>query len=112
MVTRPATVSAGRSLPAELTREGAALLDRMTDGIRAAEQRVLGALSEHDQRELRRILAELGLTRQEGHGQDSIARSATAKPAWWPWHAFGGDGGRSSAGLPSKKPIGLRWKPA
>jgi DNA-binding MarR family transcriptional regulator len=60
LVTRPATVTSGRSLPAELTREGRALLARTNEGIGAAEQRVLGGLSESDRRELRRILSELG----------------------------------------------------
>jgi DNA-binding MarR family transcriptional regulator len=60
VITRPATVPSGRSLPAELTRDGEALLNRTNDGIRAAEERVLGGLSDRDQQELRRILAELG----------------------------------------------------
>lgn len=60
LVTRPATVAAGRSLPAELTQEGKALLKRSEAGIRAAEDRVLAPLGEGDQRELRRILAALG----------------------------------------------------
>jgi DNA-binding MarR family transcriptional regulator len=60
LVTRPATVAAGRSLPAELTQEGKALLKRSEAGIRAAEDRVLAPLGESDQRELRRILAALG----------------------------------------------------
>ncbi|MBB5164721.1 MarR family winged helix-turn-helix transcriptional regulator [Mycobacterium sp. AZCC_0083] len=60
LVTRPATVAAGRSLPAELTQEGKALLKRTEAGIRAAEDRVLAPLNEHDQRELRRILADFG----------------------------------------------------
>jgi DNA-binding MarR family transcriptional regulator len=60
LVTRPATVAAGRSLPAELTQEGKALLKRTEVGIRAAEDRVLAPLNERDQRELRRILADLG----------------------------------------------------
>jgi DNA-binding MarR family transcriptional regulator len=60
LVTRPATVAAGRSLPAELTQEGKALLKRTEAGIRAAEDRVLAPLSERDQRELRRILADFG----------------------------------------------------
>jgi DNA-binding MarR family transcriptional regulator len=58
LVTRPASVASGRSLPAELTRAGIALLKRTDAGIREAEQRVLATLSERDQRELRRILAE------------------------------------------------------
>ena len=60
LVTRPATVAAGRSLPAELTQEGQALLKRTEAGIRAAEDRVLAPLNERDQRELRRILADFG----------------------------------------------------
>lgn len=60
LVSRPTAVPSGRSLPAELTREGRALLARTDDGIRDAEQRVLGGLSERDQRELRRILTALG----------------------------------------------------
>jgi DNA-binding MarR family transcriptional regulator len=60
LVTRPATVAAGRSLPAELTQEGKALLKRTEVGIRAVEDRVLAPLDERDQRELRRILAVFG----------------------------------------------------
>ncbi|HET7740915.1 MAG TPA: MarR family transcriptional regulator [Mycobacterium sp.] len=60
LVTRPATVASGRSLPAELTREGVALLARTDAGVREAEERVLRPLSAQDQRHLRRILAELG----------------------------------------------------
>jgi DNA-binding MarR family transcriptional regulator len=60
LVMRPATVPAGRSLPAELTQEGKALLKRTEVGIRAAEDRVLAPLNERDQRDLRRILADLG----------------------------------------------------
>lgn len=60
LVTRPAEVSSGRSRPAELTRDGAAILRRTDDGIREAEQRVLASLSERDRRELRRILSQLG----------------------------------------------------
>ena len=60
LVTRPAEVPAGRSRPAELTREGRALLDRTSDGVREAERRVLATVPERDQRELRRILSELG----------------------------------------------------
>jgi DNA-binding MarR family transcriptional regulator len=59
LLSRPAEVSAGRSRPAELTRDGKAQLDRTTEGIRESEQRVLATLSDRDQRELRRILAEL-----------------------------------------------------
>lgn len=60
LVSRPASVSAGRSLPAELTREGSALLRTIDAGVRDAEVRVLSPLSDRDRREFRRILAELG----------------------------------------------------
>lgn len=60
LITRPATVSAGRALPAELTREGLALLARTDDGVRDAERRVLGQLSDRDRAALKRILAAVG----------------------------------------------------
>jgi DNA-binding MarR family transcriptional regulator len=60
LVSRPATVAAGRSLPAELTREGTALLGRLDAGVREAERKVLAPLSEQDRRQFRRILADLG----------------------------------------------------
>jgi DNA-binding MarR family transcriptional regulator len=60
LVARPATVSSGRSLPTELTKEGVALLKRTDPGLHEAEQRVLAPLNEEDQQNLWRILAELG----------------------------------------------------
>jgi DNA-binding MarR family transcriptional regulator len=60
LVTRPATVAAGRSLPAELTREGTALLAEIDPGVREAERKVLAPLDEQDRRQFRRLLAELG----------------------------------------------------
>jgi DNA-binding MarR family transcriptional regulator len=60
LVTRPATVPSGRSLPTELTRDGVALLARTDDGVREAEQRVLAPLSGQDQGHLRRLLGNLG----------------------------------------------------
>jgi DNA-binding MarR family transcriptional regulator len=58
LVTRPNSVASGRSRPAELTREGVALLKRTDAGVREAERRVLAPLDERDRRDLRRILAE------------------------------------------------------
>ncbi|MDT5189636.1 MAG: hypothetical protein QOG79_3999 [Mycobacterium sp.] len=60
LVSRPATVAAGRSLPAELTREGTALLQGIDAGVWEAERKVLAPLSEQDRRQFRRILADLG----------------------------------------------------
>jgi DNA-binding MarR family transcriptional regulator len=60
LVTRPASVSSGRSLPAQLTRDGEELLARTDAGVRAAEHRLMVNLSEEESREFRRILAALG----------------------------------------------------
>lgn len=60
LVTRPATVSSGRSLPATLTREGATTLARLDPEVAEAENRVLAELDEHDRRELRRLLVAAG----------------------------------------------------
>lgn len=60
LVTRPATVSSGRSLPAQLTREGRELLARTDSGVRAAERKLLTNLTEQQRREFKRILAALG----------------------------------------------------
>jgi DNA-binding MarR family transcriptional regulator len=60
LVTRPATVSSGRSLPATLTREGVTMLARLDPEVAEAEDRVLARLSKQDQRELRRLLVAVG----------------------------------------------------
>jgi len=60
LVTRPATVSSGRSLPAQLTREGEDLLSRTDAGVRAAERRLMANLTDRERDDFRRILATLG----------------------------------------------------
>jgi DNA-binding MarR family transcriptional regulator len=60
LVTRPATVSSGRSLPAQLTREGLELLQRTDAGVRAAERKLMANLSAEQRREFKRILVALG----------------------------------------------------
>jgi len=60
VVTRPASVPSGRSLPAELSRHGRELLARTDDGVRAAEQRLMANVSAEQRREFKRILAALG----------------------------------------------------
>lgn len=60
LVTRPAAVASGRSLPAKLTRAGVELLERTDTGVRAAEQRLMVGLSAEQRREFRVILAALG----------------------------------------------------
>jgi len=60
LVSRPASVASGRALPAELTRDGHELLTRTDVGIRAAEIRVLGHVSDGDRDALKRILASVG----------------------------------------------------
>ena len=60
LVRRPASVSSGRSLPAELTRAGRELLARADDGVRAAEQRLMSKVGADQRREFKRILTALG----------------------------------------------------
>jgi DNA-binding MarR family transcriptional regulator len=60
LVTRPASVPSGRSLPTELTPAGVEMLTRTDDGVRKAEGHVLGKLSEQDRREFKRLLAAVG----------------------------------------------------
>ena len=60
LVSRPATVSSGRSLPAHLTREGTDLLKRTDAGVRAADRKVMANLSAEQRREFKRILITLG----------------------------------------------------
>lgn len=60
LVSRPASVESGRSLPAKLTRAGVELVARTDTGVRASEQRLMAGLSAEQRREFRRILAALG----------------------------------------------------
>jgi DNA-binding MarR family transcriptional regulator len=60
LVTRPATVSSGRSLPAHLTREGVELLERTDGGVRAADKKLMANLSAEQRREFKQILIALG----------------------------------------------------
>jgi DNA-binding MarR family transcriptional regulator len=56
-VTRPASVSSGRALPAQLTAEGKALLKRAEAAVKVADDRVLANLTPAERRELKRLLA-------------------------------------------------------
>ncbi|MDT5335552.1 MAG: hypothetical protein QOD90_1057 [Mycobacterium sp.] len=60
LVTRPDTVSSGRSLPAELTRDGVDLLKRTDVGVRDAERKVLAPLRQEQRADLKKLLAALG----------------------------------------------------
>ncbi len=60
LVTRPASVSSGRSLPAQLTGAGQDLLARTDKGVRAAERRLMTNLTSDQRHEFRRILVTLG----------------------------------------------------
>lgn len=59
-VTRPASVSSGRALPATLTGPGRALLKRAEGVVRVADGRILAKLSTAQQREFKRMLDKLG----------------------------------------------------
>jgi len=60
LVTRPASVASGRSLPAQLTREGADLLKRTDAGVRAAENRLMVNMTDVERDQFKRTLAALG----------------------------------------------------
>jgi DNA-binding MarR family transcriptional regulator len=59
-VTRPASTQPGRPLPAQLTRQGKALLKRAEAAIHTADQRVLTHLTEQEQRQLKQLLFKAG----------------------------------------------------
>ncbi|HZN82516.1 MAG TPA: MarR family transcriptional regulator [Mycobacterium sp.] len=60
LVTRPTSVSSGRSLPAQLTRDGEELLKRTDAGVQAAERRLMANLTDKERYDFKRILAALG----------------------------------------------------
>lgn len=60
LVTRPASVASGRSLPAELTRDGVGLLARTDAGVHDAEAKVLAPLSPEQRAVFKTLLATLG----------------------------------------------------
>ncbi len=60
LVTRPASVASGRSLPATLTRAGEELLRSTDSGVRAAERKLMAHLTAEQRREFKRILVGLG----------------------------------------------------
>ena len=60
LVTRPASVSSGRSLPAQLTRKGEELLERTDVGIREVERRLMANLTAEQRKKFKRMLLALG----------------------------------------------------
>jgi DNA-binding MarR family transcriptional regulator len=60
LVTRPASVSSGRSLPAQLAGQGKALLKRAEAAAAATEDKVLAKLTATQRRQLKRMLATIG----------------------------------------------------
>ena len=60
LVSRPASVPSGRSLPAQLTRDGEELLKRTDAGVRAAEQKLMANLTDEERDQFKRTLGALG----------------------------------------------------
>jgi DNA-binding MarR family transcriptional regulator len=60
LVTRPASVESGRSLPARLTHEGEDLVKRTDSGVRAAERKLMAGLTAEQRQEFKRVLVVLG----------------------------------------------------
>lgn len=59
-VTRPASIPLGRALPAQLTRQGKALLKRAETAVHAADERILIHLTPDEQRQLKHLLFVAG----------------------------------------------------
>ena len=59
-MTRPALVSSGRALPAQLTREGKTLLKRGEATGEAADAQVLAGLTPTQQKQVKRLLGIIG----------------------------------------------------
>jgi DNA-binding MarR family transcriptional regulator len=59
-VIRPASTPPGRPQPAQLTRQGKALLKRAEAAIQTADQQVLNRLTAQEQRDLKRLLFKAG----------------------------------------------------
>lgn len=77
VVTRPASVSSGRALPAELTNKGRTLLKRAEAAVRVAEERILTQLTVTERQELKRLLAASGSGAIEGPGPSCIAEDVS-----------------------------------
>jgi DNA-binding MarR family transcriptional regulator len=60
LVSRPASVPSGRSLPAQLTRDGEELLKRTDAGVRAAERKLMANLTDDERDQFKRTLGALG----------------------------------------------------
>jgi DNA-binding MarR family transcriptional regulator len=60
LVTRPATASSGRALPAQLTRKGKALLKRAEEAVASADEQLLAHLSLAERRQLKSLLYRAG----------------------------------------------------
>jgi DNA-binding MarR family transcriptional regulator len=60
LVSRPASVPSGRSLPAQLTREGVELLKRTDAGVRTAEHNLMANLTDEERDQFKRTLGALG----------------------------------------------------
>lgn len=59
-ITRPATVSSGRALPARLTSKGRALLKRAEAAVHVADERLLAPLTPGERREFKQLLHAVG----------------------------------------------------
>jgi DNA-binding MarR family transcriptional regulator len=59
-VTRPASVSSGRALPAQLTPKGKALVERAEAAVHVADERILINLTPTERHEFKRFLSMVG----------------------------------------------------
>jgi DNA-binding MarR family transcriptional regulator len=65
-LSRPASTPAGRAMPAQLTRQGKALLKRADAAVQVAEQTILARLTADERRHLKQLLYAAGTRVGEG----------------------------------------------
>ncbi|MFJ2264002.1 MarR family winged helix-turn-helix transcriptional regulator [Streptomyces sp. NPDC087844] len=70
-IERPAVVPTGRSLPAQLTPEGAALLERAEAAVRVADDRLMTHLAPGKRNELKKLLHAID-ARNVGNGGPAV----------------------------------------
>jgi DNA-binding MarR family transcriptional regulator len=79
-VTRPAAVSSGRTLPAQLTTKGKKLLKRAEAAARVADEQILTHLMPAEQRQLKQLLYTVGSRATENAEAVRLLRQSEGRP--------------------------------
>lgn len=79
-VTRPAAVPSGRTLPAQLTTKGKALLKRAEAAARVADEQILTHLTPAEQRQLKHLLYTAGSRATDNAEAVRLLRQSEGRP--------------------------------